>query len=56
MNYLKKEKNMLAHIEKLREQLNKKINVKTNTPYRCSTTYAISKKLDKLIFQYMKKQ
>jgi hypothetical protein len=53
MNYCKQEEKLLNRIENLRKQLNKKINVKNNTPQSCPRTYAISRELDRLIYQYM---
>jgi len=49
-----KEKKLCTEIEILRKQLNKKIDFKSNTPMRNKKTYAISRKLDRLIYQYMK--
>lgn len=53
MNTFKSEEKLLTHIEKLREQLNKNINFRNNTPQNSPKTYAISVKLDKLIYKYM---
>lgn len=48
------EEKLLNRIEELRKQLNQKINV-NNTPQNTPATYALSKKLDTLIYQYMRR-
>ncbi|HAA35067.1 MAG TPA: hypothetical protein DCD97_07140 [Firmicutes bacterium] len=53
LNCCKQEEKLLGRIEDLRKQLNKNINIMSNTPRSCPKTYEISRELDRLIYQYM---